>query len=84
MVGISAQVSLYPLHQEKLSPAINAVLAVFRRHELEVQPGSMSSIIAGDDEAVFAALHEAFCRATEQGQVVMVVTLSNACPVSMD
>jgi uncharacterized protein YqgV (UPF0045/DUF77 family) len=82
MVGVSAQVSLYPLRQEKLSPAINAALAVFRRHGLDVQPGPMSSIVSGDDGAVFAALHEAFCRAAEQGQVVMAVTLSNACPVT--
>jgi len=30
---------------------------------------------------VFAALQEAFRRTAEQGQVVMVVTFSNACPV---
>jgi tRNA-Thr(GGU) m(6)t(6)A37 methyltransferase TsaA len=40
----------------------------------------MSSVIAGDDAAVFAALQEAFRRVAEQGQVVMVVTFSNACP----
>lgn len=81
VTGVSAQVSLYPLRQEELSPAISAALAAFRRHELEVQPGPMSSIITGDEGAVFAALREAFCQAAEQGQVVMVVTLSNACPV---
>jgi uncharacterized protein YqgV (UPF0045/DUF77 family) len=81
MTGVSAQVSLYPLRQEELSPAINAALTVFRGHGLEVQPGPMSSIVTGDDEAVFAALREAFCRAAEQGEVVMEITLSNACPV---
>jgi uncharacterized protein YqgV (UPF0045/DUF77 family) len=84
MVGVSAQVSLYPLRRKKLSPAINAALAAFRGHGLEVQPGPMSSIVTGDDEAVFAALREAFCRAAEQGEVVMEITLSNACPVTAD
>jgi uncharacterized protein YqgV (UPF0045/DUF77 family) len=81
MASVSAQVSLYPLRQEKLSPAINEALTVFQRHGLEVQPGPMSSVITGG-EAVFAALREAFWQAAGQGEVVMVVTLSNACPQS--
>ena len=81
MIGISAQVSLYPLRQESLSPAIDEALEVFRAYGLDVEPGSMSTVITGDDSAVFAALQEALHRAAEQGQVVMTVTLSNACPV---
>lgn len=81
MIGISAQVSLYPLRQESLSPAIDEALEVFRAYGLDVEPGSMSTVITGNDSAVFAALQEALHRAAEQGQVVMTVTLSNACPV---
>lgn len=81
MIGIAAQVSLYPLRQASLSPAIDQALQVFQEHGLSVGPGAMSTLITGDDAAVFAALQEAFRRAAEQGQVVMVVTLSNACPV---
>ena len=81
MIGITAQVSLYPLRQESLSPAISEALETFRAHGLRVESGSMSSLIVGDDAAIFAALQEAFRRAAEQGQVVMAVTLSNACPV---
>jgi uncharacterized protein YqgV (UPF0045/DUF77 family) len=80
-MGIAAQVSLYPLRQASLSPAIDEALQIFRGHGLDVEPGAMSTLIAGDDAAVFAALQEAFHCAAEQGQVVMVVTLSNACPV---
>ena len=75
-----AQVSLYPLRQESLSPAIEEVLRIFREHGLEVEPGPMSSLISGEDGAIFAALRNAFARAAELGEVVMVVTLSNACP----
>lgn len=82
MSGISAQVSLYPLRQEDLSPAIEAALETFRAHGLEVQPGAMSSLISGDEGAVFSALQAAFHRLAEQGQAVMVVTFSNACPVA--
>jgi uncharacterized protein YqgV (UPF0045/DUF77 family) len=80
-MALTAQVSLYPLRQPHLSSAIQQVLDVFRAHGLEVRPGAMSSLITGEDEPVFAALKEAFQATSQQGDVVMVVTLSNACPV---
>jgi len=82
MAGIAAQVSLYPLGQSSLSPAIKETLWILERYGLHVEAGAMSTVVAGDDDAVFAALHEAFCRAAEQGQVVMMATFSNACPVA--
>jgi len=81
VIGIAAQFSLYPLRQASLSPAIDQALQVFEEYGLSVEPGAMSTLITGDDAAVFAALQEAFRRAAEHGQVVMVATLSNACPV---
>ena len=81
MTGIAAQVSLYPLGKQDLSPAIDEALHIFRRHGLEVIPGSMSTLVTGDDEAIFSALQTALRRASEQGRVVMVVTFSNACPL---
>lgn len=81
MVGISAQVSMYPLSQEKLSPAIDEALQIFHQHGLDVVAGSMSTLISGDEAAVFSSLREAFQRAAEAGRVVMVTTISNACPV---
>lgn len=81
MTDIVAQVSLYPLRQTSLSPAIESALRVFQEHRLDVTPGAMSSLLSGDDRAVFSALHQAFRCAAEQGDVAMVVTISNACPV---
>jgi tRNA-Thr(GGU) m(6)t(6)A37 methyltransferase TsaA len=81
VIGITAQVSLYPLRKETLSPTIGETLHIFREHGLHVEPGVMSSLISGDDDAVFAALQDAFRRAAGQGHVVMVTTFSNACPV---
>ncbi len=81
MVGIAAQVSLYPLRQDTLTPAIEEALQIFRAHALDVEPGAMSTLVSGDDVAVFAALQEAFRHVAEQGHVVMVVTFSNACPI---
>jgi uncharacterized protein YqgV (UPF0045/DUF77 family) len=80
VIGITAQVSLYPLPQEALAPEIGEALQVFRECALEVEPNAVSSLLVGDDTTIFAALQQAFCHAAEQGKVVMVVTLSNACP----
>jgi hypothetical protein len=41
----------------------------------------MSTVISGEDEILFAALREVFLQTAAQGQLVMVVTFSNACPV---
>jgi len=79
---LSAQVSLYPLRQPRLSPAIDEALDTLKVHGLDITPGAMSTLMAGDDEALFAGLKEVFRRTAEQGELVMVVTMSNACPVA--
>jgi hypothetical protein len=40
----------------------------------------MSTLVWGEEGALFAALQEAFHQAAACGDAVMVVTLSNACP----
>jgi uncharacterized protein YqgV (UPF0045/DUF77 family) len=80
MIGITAQVSLYPLPQEALAPEIGEALQIFRECALEVEPGNASTFLVGDDVTISAALRQAFFHAAEQGQVVMVVTLSHPCP----
>lgn len=78
---ISAQVGLYPLRQEHLSPAIEAVGEILKEAGLQPQVGPMSTLVTGEAEVVFAALCEAFLHTAATGHVVMSVTLSNACPV---
>ena len=80
MLGITAQVSIYPLRQDKLSPAINAAAQAFDHHGVERKTGPMSTLMWGEDDKVFAALHEAFLRVAAVGETVMTVTISNACP----
>lgn len=81
MNRISAQVSLYPLRQANIAPAINDALRIFQEHGLEITPGTMSSVIVGDDAAIFTALQIVFRKTAEQGDIVMVTTFSNACPI---
>lgn len=81
MYGITAQVSVYPLKQASLAPAIDTTLRILREHGLEVEEGVMSSLVSGEEAEVFMALQEAFHETGSDGSVVMVVTFSNACPV---
>ena len=80
MLGITAQVSFYPLRQEELSPSIKAANQVFDHYGIERETGAMSTLMWGEDDKIFAALHEAFLRVTDVGEAVMTVTISNACP----
>ena len=80
MLGITAQVSLYPLRQDNLSPSINAVVQALDKDGVESQTGAMSTLVWGDDEKVFPALMDAFRKAADVGETVMILTISNACP----
>jgi len=77
---IAAQVSLYPLRQTSIGPPIREAVRVFRERGLETRMGEMSTLVWGEEQAIFAALREAFHRAAERGDTVMTLTISNACP----
>ena len=77
----SAQISIYPLRQTRLGPTADIVRKTLEEHGLTATVGSMSTIVVGEDTVIFGALGEAFAQAAESGQVVMTVTISNACPI---
>jgi uncharacterized protein YqgV (UPF0045/DUF77 family) len=80
MKAISVQISVYPLRQAHLGPAIETALQPFRARSLDVRPGTMSTVIAGDSDEVFDALKTSFEAAAALGDVVMVASISNCCP----
>ncbi|MEN8185434.1 MAG: YkoF family thiamine/hydroxymethylpyrimidine-binding protein [Myxococcota bacterium] len=82
-MSLSAQISVYPLRQQHLGPAIEAVRLALESGGLEPEVGPMSTLVRGDADKIFAALREAFERATAAGDVAMVLTLSNACPAEV-
>jgi uncharacterized protein YqgV (UPF0045/DUF77 family) len=82
MSAISAQVSLYPLRQAHLGPAISEAVEAFRARGLDVRPGSMSTVIVGETDTVFDSLKASFQSAAALGDVVMVVSFSSSCPVT--
>jgi uncharacterized protein YqgV (UPF0045/DUF77 family) len=80
-VIISAQIAIYPLRQDRLTPAITAVSAALEAAGLRPEVGPMSTLVTGETATVFRGLQDAFARAGALGHVVMAVTVSNACPV---
>ena len=75
-----AQVSLYPLRTRALMGPIDLFLKRLRQAGLSVEIGQMSSWISGESRDVFRALGEAFEAVARDGDVVLTVTVSNACP----
>lgn len=78
---ISAQISLYPLKQERLSPAIEEAWRIIEKYDIIIQKGLMSTVLIGDRKEVFDAVTEIFEELSKKGMLVLNVTFSNACPV---
>jgi uncharacterized protein YqgV (UPF0045/DUF77 family) len=78
---VSCQFSLYPLGTEDLGPAIEAAVDELRGLGLAPEVGPMSTYVTGETAAVFEGLRRAFDTTAGHGQVVMTVTVSNACPL---
>ena len=79
-MNIQAEVSLYPLRTDELSPPVEAFCQTLIRRGLTVEPGPMSTRIWGDHERAFAALREAFGQLIDQHEIVLIVKISNCCP----
>ncbi len=80
-MGVSVQVSFYVLGGADLAAAIEQFLAVLRQHGLTLEVGTMSTVIWGDLDEIFAALRDAYEQASAGQATVMTITVSNACPV---
>ncbi len=80
---IEAQFSIYPLREQHLSPAIERAVEIIKSFGLPVETGSMSSITYGESEKVFKAMQAVMNKVGENKHLVLIVTFSNACPVSV-
>ena len=80
-MNVQAEISLYPLRTNDLGRGIGMFLSALKAAGLSVQPGNMSSTVTGDADAVFSAVGAAFKAAVGNGQGVLVMKVSNACPV---
>ena len=53
---LSAQISLYPLRQDHIGPAVECVRRVLEEHGLEPDVGPMSTLVRGESQALFDAI----------------------------
>ena len=83
-MNIQAEVSLYPLRKALLLESIGSFVQHLRECGFSVTIGPMSSHINGECGRVFEALAEAFEEAANNGDVVLTMKVSNACPRRLD
>ncbi len=77
---IQAEISLYPLRELRLGTHIDSFIDTVRRDGIAISYGTMSTVISGERELVFAAVAEGFARVADHCDVVLHVSYSNACP----
>ena len=80
-MGISAQISLYPLGKDSLSQDITEFVKTLQSKGLQCEMGTMSTVLYGETEVVFDALKEAYSQIASKGACVMISSISNACPL---
>lgn len=81
-MNIQAEISLYPLRTPSLTELIESFIRHLRQRNLEVEMGTMSSRISGECKDLFPALGIAFEEVADEGEIVLIVKVSNACPLS--
>ena len=78
---VQMEISLYPLRMTSLTEPIDRFTERLRRSGFSVEIGPMSSRVSGECADIFCVLGEAFEAAARDGDVVLTVKASNACPV---
>jgi len=77
---IQAELCLYPLRELALGNHIEDFIDTIRRDGITISTGTMSTVVSGEREIVFAAVAEGFARVSDRCDVVLHVTYSNPCP----
>ncbi len=75
---ISAEVSIYPLKTDDASAAITNSIELLNGHGVHYAVGSISTFLQGSEEQVWQSLREMFRSAGSQGEISMVITVTNA------
>ncbi|HBT47757.1 MAG TPA: hypothetical protein DEA73_07780 [Peptococcaceae bacterium] len=76
---LACEAALYPLGTAHYSRIIKEALAAVPVGKVELEVGSMSTVIRGEDDEVWKAVRLLFEVAAKSGDVVMVLTVSNRC-----
>ncbi len=82
---ISCQVSLYPLGADGYGEAIQAALEDLSKSPVKMQVGPMSTLLWGEEQAVWDAVQRLFAAGSAGGRpAVLTLTVSNACAIPSD
>lgn len=74
------QFSIYPLSQDDIDTPIREAIAAAADAGVTVRVQNLSTLLEGEEEAVFAALRAAFRVARSHGRTVMVAALTTGVP----
>jgi len=77
---VQAEVSLYPLRQNELTKPIQQFVEGLKSDKLKVELGPMSTLVTGEEPAVFESLQRAFEKLAQRYEIVLTAKISNACP----
>lgn len=75
---IAAEISLHPLRQEKLSPAIGAFSKALRAGGLELNRGPVTTSVRGEHIDLFPALQKGLEEAAKHGDASLSATITTA------
>jgi len=78
MSRIHAEVALYPLKTSNATEVINHSINTLQNRSITYNVGSMDTHIQGNDEEVWRSLRDLFDEAKKQGEVSMVITVTNS------
>ena len=83
-MNVQAEVSLYPLRSRSMSQPIRRFCEALAKRGLRIETSGMSSSLAGELTQVFDGLKSALEEVGQDHEVVLVVKVSNACPLGSD
>ncbi len=78
---ISAELTLYALGTDNFGLPVNEFIDGLKKFDIEVNPGSMSTIIIGTTDVIFSAIQSAFETVSQKNNVALIIKISNACPI---
>jgi uncharacterized protein YqgV (UPF0045/DUF77 family) len=76
---LTADISFYPLADDYLKTITKFLNDIHDSHSLSIETNDVSTIITGEADEVFHVLEQKVKPYLEQGDVVFVIKLSNAC-----
>ncbi|MGQ9845148.1 MAG: YkoF family thiamine/hydroxymethylpyrimidine-binding protein [Caldisericia bacterium] len=76
---IGAQISIYPLKEKTISDTLNIFWEELNKRNIKYEINSFATILWVEEDELFELLNQTYKKLSSKS-VVMVVTISNACP----